>query len=99
MEIPVLIEPLPGAGFVARTGSPFEWSAEGATPEEAVKKLQGVVTEREAAGIKAATVTLKNGTEHPHSAIVGSLKGSPLWVEWRKAVEEYREEIENDPNR
>ena len=98
MEIPVLIEPLPGSGFVARTGSPFEWSAEGATPEEAVKKLQGVALERRAAGVHTSTINL-NGAVHPLAEFAGSMKDSPLWDEWRKAIEEYREEVENDPNR
>ena len=98
MEIPVLIEPLPGSGFVARTGSPFAWSAEGATPEEAVKKLQSLAMERPAAGVHASRINL-NGEPHPWAAVAGSMKGNPLLGEWRKAGEEYREEIENDPNR
>ena len=98
MEIPVLIEPLPGTGFVARTGSPFEWSAEGATPEEAVRKLQSVALERQAAGVKVDRISV-GITEYPYAELVGSMKGCSLREEWRKAVEEYREEIENDPNR
>src|SRR5437867_3488057 len=98
MEIPVLIEPVPGNGYLARTGSPFDWSAEGATPEEAVCKLQAVASAQQAAGVKLAAISV-NGTVHPHAAIVGSMKNSSLREEWRKAVEEYREEIENDPNR
>ena len=98
MEIPVLIEPLPGVGFVARTGSPFEWSAEGATPEEAVRKLQGLASDRRAAGVHTSTISL-NGAVHPLAEFAGSMKDSPLWDEWRKAIEEYREEVENDPNR
>lgn len=98
MEIPVLIEPLPGAGFVARTGSPFDWSAEGATPEEAVKNLQILASEREAAGVRTASISI-GIAEHPYAQLAGSMKGCSLREEWRKAVEEYREEIENDPNR
>ncbi len=98
MEIPVLIEPLPGSGFVARTGSPFDWSAEGATPEEAVRKLQSLASEHQASGVKTAAISV-NGGAHPWAEVAGSMKGNPLLEEWRKAVEEYREEIENDPNR
>ena len=111
MEIPVLIEPLPGSGFLARTGSPFDWSAEGATPEEAVRKLQSVAMERQTAGVKTAAISVNGAVHplaefagsmkavHPHAAIIGSMKADSLWHEWRKAIEDYREEIENDPNR
>ena len=98
MEIPVLIEPVAGNGYVARTGSPFNWSAEGATPEEAVQKLQAVATEQQAVGIRTTTITM-GASVHPHAEFVGAMKGSPLWDEWRKAIKEYREEIEKDPNR
>ena len=40
MDIPVLIQPVPGKGFVARAGSPFDWTAEGATADEALANLQ-----------------------------------------------------------
>jgi hypothetical protein len=95
----VLIEPVAGNGYVARAGSPFNWSAEGSTPEEAVQRLQAVATAQQAAGMKAAAITMDGGGVHPHAAFVGALKDSPLWDEWRKAIEEYREVIENDPNR
>ena len=98
MEIPVLIEPVAGNGYVARTGSPFNWSAEGATPDEAVQKLQAVASAQRAAGLSMATISM-GGSVHPHAEFIGAMKDSPLWDAWRKAIEEYREEIENDPNR
>lgn len=120
MHIPVLVEPVAGAGYVARTGSPFDWTAAGATPEEAVRALQAVVTSRVATGARVATVEVAPESDalaqlrakgavvelpppvpgqHPLAGLIGSLRGNPLLDEWRKAVQEYREEIENDPNR
>ena len=98
MEIAVLIEPVAGNGYRARTGPPFDWSADGATPEEAVRKLQAVASAEQSAGARVATITV-GGKEHPWAKIAGSMKDDPLWDEWRRAIEEYREEIENDPNR
>jgi hypothetical protein len=98
MEIPVLIEPVAGNGYVARAGSPFNWSAEGSTPEEAVQRLQAVATAQQAAGMKAAAIRV-GAAPHPLLRFLGSMKGDPLLQEWRKAVEEYRDEIELDPNR
>jgi hypothetical protein len=98
MEIAVLIEPVAGNGYRARTGPPFDWSADGATPEEAVRKLQAVASAKQSAGAQVATITVNRGV-HSHAEFVGSMKDSPLWDEWRKAIEEYREQIENDPNR
>lgn len=77
MEIAVPIEPVAGNGYRARTGPPFDWSAEGATPEEAVRKLQAVATAKQAAGAQVATISLGAGV-HPHAEFVGTMKGDPL---------------------
>lgn len=50
MNIPVLVEPLPGGGFRARAGSPFDWTADGATAEAAVEGLHSKAGEQLAAG-------------------------------------------------
>ena len=63
-----------------------------------MQRLQAVAAAQQAAGMKAATITV-GPEEHPWAAVVGFLKDSPLWDEWRKAIEEYREQVDNDPNR
>ena len=40
MQIPVLVEPVANNGFRARTGEPLPLSADGGTPEEAVRNLR-----------------------------------------------------------
>ncbi|MDB5311239.1 MAG: hypothetical protein JWO38_5441 [Gemmataceae bacterium] len=97
MEIPVLIEPIQGNGYLARTGSPFDWAAEGATAEEAVQRLLEVATARVAAGTRLTAIAVPD-TAHPYAPLVGSLKNHPLFEDWRRAVEEYREEGECDPD-
>jgi len=46
MEIPVLIEPVAGNGYRARTGDPLALTAEGATPAEALANLRSILQER-----------------------------------------------------
>jgi hypothetical protein len=58
MQIPVLIEPVAGGGFAARAGSPFNWSAEGATHDEALAKLRAEVARHLSNGTRAAAIEL-----------------------------------------
>jgi predicted RNase H-like HicB family nuclease len=122
MQIPVLIEPVAGNGYVARAGSPFDWSAEGATQDEALQKLQAVVAAKVAAGARVATVETPPPTdplaelrakgvvigpltpptpgEHPLLRFAGTMDpNDPVVQEWKKAIEEYRQEVDNDPDR
>ena len=46
MQIPILIEPVARNGFRARGGEPFALSAEGATREEALGKLRGLMDQQ-----------------------------------------------------
>lgn len=117
MQIPVLIEPVAGNGYVARAGSPFDWSAEGATQDEALQKLQAVVAAKVAAGARVAAVEILPATDpltelrakgmlvepppgdHPLLKWAGTLDpNDPVIQEWQKAVEEYRRQIDNDPD-
>ena len=123
MDIPVLIQPVPGGGFVARAGSPFDWIAEGSTAGEALANLQTEATRHFARGAQAGVIAVPNGEaapvndppevtraknmvinpprpgENPWLQIAGTLDpNDPMLEEWRKAVEEYRREVDVDPN-
>ena len=95
MDIPVLIQPVPGKGFVA-TAPAFGWSAEGATADEALqairRKLTGGTADARVAEVQVPPL-------NPLMACAGELKDHPLLEDWRRAVTEYREQIENDPDR
>lgn len=52
MQIPILIEPIEGARFRARSGEPFGVSAEGDSREEAARNLEELLKD-----------LLRNGTE------------------------------------
>jgi hypothetical protein len=98
MQIPVLIEPVKGNGFVARTGEPFGWSAEGATEEEALQRLREVAAERALHGASVATVEVPT-RNNPLLAWAGTLKGHPLLEDWKRAVADYRKGVDNDAER
>ena len=50
MQIPILIEEVPGNGYRSRGGEPFALCAEGATREEVLAKLQEQLQARMQAG-------------------------------------------------
>jgi len=97
MQIPVLIEPLPGNGYRANGGDPFGFTAEGATREEALRKLQETISSRLANGAELTQVDV-GPAEHPLAKFAGIWReDDPLIEEWKKAVEEYRREVDQDP--
>jgi predicted RNase H-like HicB family nuclease len=110
MNIPVMIQPIAGKGFLARAGSPFDLTAEGTTEDEALKNLQTVAMKCIADGCKFASLTVPdskaNGAiieptvgTHPLLKWAGTLPDDELTAMFRAAVEEYRREIDADPNR
>jgi hypothetical protein len=70
MELPVLIESINGRRYVARVGPPFNWSAEGGTPEEAVTHQQQVADRHLANGQKVATIDVPDA-DHPWERLIG----------------------------
>src|SRR5438093_272596 len=104
MDIPVLVQPVPGKGFVA-TAPGFGWSAEGATPWHAVRNLRAEALKCIAAGCMVGTIDVPLMTDSPPPAenpwlrIAGMWKDDPTIDEFRQDVEEYRREVDRDPNR
>jgi len=101
MEIPVLVEPVAGNGYRATSRSLLDLSAEGPTPEEAVGRLRGLLQERMAAGSRVVSMRVSPtelpAAEHPWARFAGDLKDDPLLEEWKQAMAEYRQQVENDP--
>jgi predicted RNase H-like HicB family nuclease len=94
MRISVLIEPLPGNGYQANAGDPFRLTAIGPTREAAVRKLQEAIRNKLAGGAELTTVDV-GPTEHPLARFTGIWReDDPVIEEWRKAVEEYRQEVD-----
>jgi hypothetical protein len=97
MQIPVLIERVEGNGYRARGGEPLPLVAEGSTEDEALQKLRELIGERMASGAKLVQLDV-GPTEHPWAEFVGKWKDDPLIDEWMQAVEEYRREVDEDPD-
>src|SRR5437588_691284 len=94
MEIPVLIEEVPGTGFRATGGLGF--SAEGPTREEAFRKLEAELRDRISAGAEVVTLQLAV-PEHPWLRFAGVLRDDPLFDEWQEAIAERRRQVDADP--
>lgn len=98
MQITVLIEPAANHGFRARAGEPLPVSAEGATPEEAVRNLRAAMDRQLKDGKQLRSVDM--ASENPWVALAGTHDpNDPLVQEWKQEMAAYRQEIENDPDR
>lgn len=96
MEIPALIEPVAGNGYVARTGEPLPLRAEGPTREAALKNLKELIARRLVDGSQVVSVTVAD--DNPWSSAAGIFdRNDPEVQAWIKAIAEYRDEVENDP--
>jgi len=95
MQITVLVEPMNGQGFRASCGEPFRATAEAATREEVLKKLQDELQARLKNGAEVVTLEVSD-KEHPWLKFAGMYKDDPLFDEWKQAMAEYRDQIEKD---
>ena len=96
MQLPVLIEPVNNNAYRARTGEPLVLSADGATPDEAVRKLQELVGARLHAG--ARLVQIEVPAENPWLRGAGMFKDDPLFEQWQKDIAEYRRQVDAEPD-
>ena len=98
MQIHVLINPIANDRFQACGGPPFSFVAEGESPYEAVQNLRKLIQERLKAGAAVFHMDVP-AHESPMVQWQGSWKpDDPLYEEWRQAVEEYRRQVDEDPN-
>ena len=97
MEIPVLIEEVPGAGFRAAGGEPFACVAEGSTRDEALSRLEELVRQRIAAGAQLVAIDVPAAT-NPWTSLFGVLRDEPLFDEWKEAIATRRRELDADPD-
>ena len=98
MNIQVLLEPVENNGYRATSGPPLALSAEGATRDEALAKLREQAAARLRTGSQLVSLEV-TPPENPWLAIAGTLDpNDPLTQEWKEAMEEYRQQVENDPD-
>ena len=98
MKISVLVERVKRNGYRARGTEPFAVSARGSTREEALAKLRKKIQARLRKGTEL--VDLEVGPpSHPWMQFAGMFKDDPQIEDWVKSMAEYRQQVEDDPNR
>jgi predicted RNase H-like HicB family nuclease len=98
MEIPVLLEPLPGGGFQARSADPLGLTAQGDTPDAALRHLRDLIETRKASGAILTSLQIPASKSESYLG-AGVYRDEPLFDRWRAAIEAYRQEVEDDPDR
>jgi len=106
MDVQVLIERVEGNGYLAR--SALGLSAQGATPEEAVRNLKDETERRLANGARLTVMSLPpkhpwaiqvSQDPNPWRAVTGIYDpNNPMIQEWLAAIEEYRRSRDTDPD-
>jgi hypothetical protein len=98
MQILILIEPLGDNGYRASSGVPLALSVEAATRDEAVAQISAQLSRKLQNGTEMISVDVPPQT-NPWLAMAGMFDPSdPVIKKWKKAMAEYRQEIENDPD-
>src|SRR5689334_5825922 len=98
MELPVLIEPVAGNGYVAKTGEPLPLRAEGATEEEALRNLRHDLNARLGNGSRVVGLEIMP-PPHPLAEFAGMYSpDDPLVQEWIDIMAENRRRADADPD-
>ncbi len=98
MEIPVLLEPLPDGGFQAQSADPLGFDGPGRHTR--CRLAASARSHRDPHGFRShVDVHRSPGPEVRTYPGAGMYKDDPLFDRWREAIEAYRQEVEDDPNR
>jgi hypothetical protein len=98
MQIPILIEPVPGNGYRATGAEPFALTVEAATREEALGKLRELIASKIAGGGQIVALEIPEG-DNPWLRMAGTLDpDDPLVKEWKLLMEENRRKADEDPD-
>lgn len=98
MQMPVAIEPVAGNGYRARGGEPLAFTAEGATREEAVRKLRELIQNHLASGVEIVPLEVPTA-EHPLARFAGMYDpNDPLVQEWLQIMAENRRRADEEPD-
>ena len=99
MEISVPLEPLPGGGYQARSADALGFTTQADTPDAALLHLRELIESRAASGTILTSIKIPTRQEAYSYLGGGMYKDDPLYDDWRQAVEEYRQQVEDDPDR
>ncbi len=99
MEIPVVIEPAAGNGYLAKTGEPLALSMAGASREEALRNLKQAVQQRLQSGTTIASLDVAiQGEENPWVKFAGMFENEPMFDEVGQIMAQNRSVDEADPD-
>jgi predicted RNase H-like HicB family nuclease len=91
VRIPILIEPVADNGFRAKTGAPFELSADGATRDEAIDGLRQLLQNRLNDGAQLDAIDVPSASQpNAWTHFAGMFKDDPYFDEWQQAIAENR---------
>jgi len=96
MNIPVLIEPIAKDGFRATGGLSFEITADGATRQEALRRLRTEIGRRMSSGAIVVLLELTPAQENPWAQGAGMFQENPLFDEWQQAISDYRQQVDRE---
>ena len=99
MEIPVLIQQLPTNGFRATSVTPVPLVAEASTREEALDRLRALIRAR-LSDVEFVRIQVPlPGEPHPWQSLAGTWKDHPEAVDFERNMQEYRQQVDSDPER
>jgi hypothetical protein len=98
MQIAILVEPVTNSGYRATCGPPLGVSAEGATRDEAVDRVELLLRDRLCHGVElvAAEVPAR-AVENPWVKYAGMFKDDPMFAEVLEIMKENRKKDHEDP--
>jgi hypothetical protein len=98
MEIPVLIEPVAGNGYRAKSGEPLAFTVEGSTRDVALQNLKELIARRLGNGSEIVSVTVADD-KNPWAAMAGIFDpNDPDVQEWIEIMAENRRKADEDPD-
>jgi predicted RNase H-like HicB family nuclease len=98
MNIPILIQPIAGDGYLAKSGEPLPLRAQGATRDEAMRNLRELIDRQLQNGTEIVSLELP-GAENPWLAMAGMYDpNDPVVQEWIEIMAENRRKMDEDPN-
>jgi predicted RNase H-like HicB family nuclease len=99
MQIPVIIERIADSGYRAKGTQPFAISAKGATREQALAKLRAKIEGRLQNGKELVGLEVGASAYDSWMAFAGMFKDDPWIEDWVESMAEYRQQVEDDPDR
>ena len=98
MQIPFLVEPVANHGYRATCGPPLGVSAEGATRDEAIDKLEVLLRDRLTNGVEVVAAEVPaRAVDNPWVKRAGMFKDDPMFAEVLEIMKENRRKDDEDP--